>query len=106
VAPDLAFATAVFPFSIRVSRPLETETSHGSMAKLNGEGARSWWEGGLYKVAYRKNSADGAWKISRLEYEALSRADWRPGRSWAGPITAAPYAATYPQDPQGPDALV
>lgn len=106
VAEDLASATAVFPFSIGVSRLLVTETSHASMARLQGEGTETWWEGGMYKVTYRRDIAAGPWKISRLEYETLSRADWRSGRSWAGPIAPALFVATYPQDPQGPDSLV
>ena len=64
----------------------------------------TWWEGGAYKVTYRKDAA-GSWKISRLEYDTLSRADWRPGRSYAQPISVARLSTRFPADPQGPDDL-
>ena len=79
-------AKAVFPYSIQVGAPIETESSLASMARLHGEGVRTWWEGGLYDVSYVKDAADGRWRISRLEYRTLSRADYRPGRSHARPI--------------------
>jgi hypothetical protein len=106
VAADLLTAKSVFPYSIRVGKPLEASTSHASMARLQGEGVQTWWEGGIYNVAWRKDLGDGRWQISRLEYHALARADYRPGRSWAGPMTVAPLATRFPEDPQGPDALV
>jgi len=106
VSPDLLSAKAVFPYSIQVGMPIETESSLASMARLHGEGARMWWEGGEYRVHYRKDAADGDWKISRLEYDTLSRADYRPGRSYAGPIAVARFSTRFPEDPQGPDRLV
>jgi hypothetical protein len=105
VAADLKSATAVFPYSIQVGAPIETESSLAAMARLHGEGVRTWWEGGVYRVAYCKDAA-GSWRISRLEYDTLSRADWRSGRSYAQPIAASRFAARFPQDQQGPDALV
>jgi carotenoid cleavage dioxygenase len=88
VSPDRLSAKAVFPYSIQVGAPLETETSLASMARLHGEGVRTWWEGGVYDVSYVKDPADSRWRISRLEYRTLSRADYRPGRSYARPISA------------------
>ena len=85
VAPDRLSARAVFPFSIQVGKPIETETSLASMARLHGEGVRTWWEGGVYAVDYVKGT-DGRWKLSRLEYRTLSRADYRAGRSYAKPL--------------------
>jgi hypothetical protein len=76
------------------------------MARLHGEGVRTWWEGGVYRVSYRKDAADGPWKISRLEYDTLSRADYRTGRSYARPISVARFATCFPEDQQGPDDLV
>lgn len=105
VAADRSTARAAFPYSIQVGAPLESETSLAGMARLHGEGVRTWWEGGVYHLSYTKSAADGEWKIGRLEYETLSRADWRPGRSYAGPITAPRFSALYPEDPQGPDTL-
>jgi hypothetical protein len=106
VAPDLQSAQALFTYSIKVGMPFETDSSLASMARLQGEGVRTWWEGGLYRGTYRKEAADGNWKISRLEYDTLSRADWRSGRSYARPIAASCFSTRFPADQQGPDALV
>lgn len=105
VAPDRRSAQAVFPYSIQAGMPLETGNSLASMARLQGEGVHTWWEGGQYRIDYLRDAA-GSWKISRLEYHTLSRADYRPGRSYARPIAVAPLATRFPDDPQGPDRLV
>jgi hypothetical protein len=105
VSPDLQSAKAVFPYSIQVGMPFETETSLAAMARLHGEGVRTWWEGGVYRVNYRKDAA-GHWKISRLEYDTLSRADYRAGKSYAQPISVLRFATRFPADQQGPDDLV
>lgn len=105
VSLDLASAKAAFTYSIKVGMPFETESSLASMARLHGEGVRTWWEGGVYGIRYRKG-ADGRWQISRLEYNALSRADWRSGRSYALPIEASLFSARFPADQHGPDELV
>jgi len=105
VSADRMSAKAVFPYSIQVGIPLESDSSLVAMARLHGEGVRTWWEGGVYKVAYRKDVA-GNWKIGRLEYETLARADYRPGKRYAQPISVARMATRFPEDPQGPDALV
>ena len=86
VAPDRLNAKAVFPYSIRVGMPIETETSLASMARVHGEGVRSWWEGGLYEVSYTKDAPDGRWKIKSLAYRTLARADYRAGRTYARPL--------------------
>ena len=90
VAPDRLTATAVFPYSIQVGTPIESESSLASMARLHGEGVRTWWEGGAYHVTWRKDAPDGRWTISRLEYRTLARADYRPGRTYAAPLSVAP----------------
>jgi len=105
VSPDLRSAKAVFPYSIQVGMPFETETSLAAMARLHGEGVRTWWEGGVYRVHYRKDAA-GHWKITRLEYDTLSRADYRPGKSYAQPIAVSRLHTRFPADQQGPDGLV
>jgi len=87
VSADRLTATALFPFSIQVGAPIETDSSLASMARLHGEGVRTWWEGGEYDVSYVK-AADGSWKIGRLEYRTLSRANYRAGRSHATRIPA------------------
>jgi len=105
VTPDLQSAKAVFPYSIQVGMPFETETSLAAMARLHGEGVRTWWEGGVYRVDYRKDVA-GHWQIGRLEYATLSRADYRPGKSYAQPISVSRFATRFPEDQQGPDDLI
>lgn len=106
VSPDRLRATAEFPFSIQVGAPLDSGSSLVAMARLHGEGVQTWWEGGVYRINYRKDAADGRWQISRLEYHTLSRADWRPGRSYAQPIVVAHFSTCYPSDQRGPDELV
>jgi hypothetical protein len=105
VSAALHSAKAVFPYSIQVGVPFETETSLAAMARLHGEAVRTWWEGGVYRVDYKKDAA-GLWKIRRLEYDTLSRADYRPGKSYATPISVSRLATRFPADPLGPDELV
>jgi hypothetical protein len=106
VTPDLRSAAALFPYSIQVGMPIESETSLVDMARLQGEGVRIWWEGGVYLVTYRRPFVDAAWKISRLEYKTLARADYRAGRSYARPIAVPRISMRYPDDRHGPDALI
>ena len=75
------------------------------MARLHGEGIMKWWEGGIYEVSYLKDMKDGGWKIKRLEYRVLSKADYRPGKSCARPISVPLFSKVYPADPAGPDSL-
>lgn len=105
VAPDRLSATAVFPYSIQVGAPIESDSSLVSMARLHGEGARTWWEGGAYHVACHRDTTDDRWRIRRLEYRTLARADYRPGRSYAAPIAVSRLSACFPGDRLGPDAL-
>jgi hypothetical protein len=105
VATDRKSAQAVFPYSIQVGMPLESDSSLVAMARLHGEGVRTWWEGGVYKIAYQKDVA-GSWRIGRLEYDTLVRADYRPGKRYAQPISVPRMATRFPEDPHGPDALV
>ena len=106
VSFDCLAATAVFPYSIQVGAALDSEASLVAMARLHGEGVQTWWEGGVYRITYLKDAADSRWQISRLAYDTLSRADWRPGRSYAQPIAVARLSKRFPADQQGPDALV
>ena len=105
ISPDRLAATAIFPYSIQVGAPMDAESSLVAMARLHGEGIQTWWEGGVYRITYQKNAADGRWQISRLEYDTLSRADWRPGRSYAQPVAVARFSKRFPADQQGPDAV-
>lgn len=106
VSADRLSASAVFPYSIRMGAPVETVTSHADMARVHGDAVQAWWEGGVYHIAYRRDSVQSRWRIGRLEYETLSRADYRAGRTYALPITVPAIAKTYPEDGHGPDALV
>jgi hypothetical protein len=106
VSHDRLSATAVFPYSIQVGVPIESETSLVHMARLQGEGVQTWWEGGVYNLTYRKASVDDHWTISRLEYKTLASADYRPGRSYAKPIAVPRISKRYPEDRHGPDALI
>ena len=67
------------------------------MAKLCGHGGKV----GVYRIDYKKDAA-GLWKIRRLEYDTLSRADYRTGKSYALPISVTRLATRFPSDPQGP----
>jgi hypothetical protein len=104
VFPDRLSATAVFPYSLQVGAPLEDDSSLVSMARLHGEGVRTWWEGGVYEVAYLKR-ADGVWQIRRLEYRTLARADYRSGRTYAAPMSVSRFSTRFPRDPAGPDEI-
>jgi hypothetical protein len=103
VAPDRLSANAQFPYSIQVGSPIESQTSLAAMARLYGEGVQTWWEGGVYKIAYRKDIA-GQWKISKLEYNTLSRADYRVGRSYARAMSAEQVSTRVSTDEKGTDS--
>jgi len=106
ISVDRLTAEAVFPYSIQVGKPIETETSLASMAGLHGGAVQTWWEGGVYRVRYCKDAVDGRWKIGSLAYATLARADYRPGRTYATSIAVAPIDTRFPEDPLGPDALI
>jgi hypothetical protein len=106
LSADCLHAHARFPYSIQVGVPLDADSSLISMARLHGEGVRTWWEGGVYAVTYSRKTLNSSWRISRLEYRTLSRADYRPGRTHAAAIAVAAFSTLYPEDPHGPDALI
>jgi hypothetical protein len=106
VAPDRRTACASFPYSIQVGTPIISDSQLVRMARLHGEGIRKWWEAGSYEVSYVKGAGDNSWKIRRLEYRALSKADYRPGKSNAEPIYVPLFSKAYPEDPAGPDRLI
>lgn len=93
VAANRLSATAAFPYSIQVGMPVETPTSLAAMARLHGGGVQTWWEGGAYHARYARDTVDDRWMISRLEYRTLSRADYRPGRTWATAMPVSPIPA-------------
>lgn len=106
VSEDGITAKAQFKYSIQAGAPMVSDSSLVNMARLQGEGITKWWEGGTYEVSYIKDVKDLSWKIKKLEYNVLSRADYRPGKSFAKPIDIPSFSKTYPEDPAGPDRLV
>lgn len=106
VALDQSSAKARFTYSIQVGAPIKSDSQLVKMARLQGEGIMKWWEVGIYEVTYVKNIKDGNWKITRLEYRTLSKADYRPGRTYAKPISIPCFSKVYPEEPTGPDKLI
>ncbi|MBN1570178.1 MAG: nuclear transport factor 2 family protein [Acidobacteria bacterium] len=104
VAPDRKSAKAQFPYSMQVGTPLTGDLPLLEMARLQGQGIRQWWEGGIHEVSYVKEG--DAWKIKRLEYQVMSKADYKPGRSYAKPISVPQFSGIYPENPNGPDKLI
>jgi hypothetical protein len=106
VAADRKSAIARFSYSIQVGAPIISDSQLVKMARLQGQGIIKWWEGGVYEVSYVKDTKDSIWKIKRLEYRVQSKADFRPGKSYATPISVPPFPKVYPEDPAGPDKLI
>jgi hypothetical protein len=106
VAADRRSARARFSYSMQVGTPIISDSQLIKMARLHGEGIMKWWEGGIYEISYVKDVRYGDWKIQRLEHRVLSKADYRPGRSHARPISVPPFSKAYPEDPAGPDRLI
>ena len=104
IADDRKTATGRFPYSIQVGAPMTGDSSLVEMARLQGQGVVQWWEGGIQEASYVREG--GAWKIKRLEYRVMSKADYRPGRSNARPITVPQFSEAYPRNPNGPDRIV
>jgi hypothetical protein len=105
VAADRKSASARFSFSVQIGTPILSDSQLVKMARLQGEGIMKWWEGGKYEVSYVKGVSEGVWKIRRLQYRVLSKADYRPGKLRAKPISIPLFSKVYPEDPAGPDVL-
>ncbi len=106
ISPDGRTARARFTYSIQVGEPIDSDSVLVKMARLQGEGVRKWWEGGMYELSYVKDAGERTWKIKRLEYRTLARADYKPGRSYAKPISVNSFSKVYPHNPAGPDRLI
>jgi hypothetical protein len=104
VAADRRTAAGQFPYSMQVGEPMTANSSLVEMARLQGEGIAKWWEGGIYEASYVK--AGESWKIKRIEYRAASKADYRPGRTYAKPIDVPAFSSLFPKNPAGPDKLI
>ena len=104
VAPDRKSASARFPYSMQVGTPIISDSLLVQMARLQGQGILQWWEGGVYEASYVKEG-DG-WKINKLEFRVMSKANYTPGRAYATPIDVPAFSKTYPENPSGPDGLI
>ena len=104
VSADRLSASGQFPYSMQVGAPMTGDSSLVEMARLQGEGIVKWWEGGTCEVSYVK--VDNAWKIRRLEYRVTSKANYKPGRTYAKPIDVPAFSSVFPVNPTGPDRLV
>jgi hypothetical protein len=104
VAADRKTATGQFPYSMQVGEPMTGNSSLVEMARLQGEGIVKWWEGGIYEASYVK--VGESWKIKRLEYRAASKADYKPGQTYAKPIDVPAFSSVFPKNPTGPDILL
>ncbi len=104
VAPDRKSAKARFSYSMQVGAPIISDSPLVEMARLQGQGIIKWWEGGIHEVSYVKDG--DAWKIKRLEYRVMSKANYTPGRTYATPIDVPAFSKAYPENPAGPDKLI
>jgi hypothetical protein len=104
VAGDRKTAACHFPYSMQVGAPMTGDSTLVEMARLQGEGIVHWWESGIHAVSYVKK--DNTWKIQKLEYRVASKADYKPGRPYAKPISVPLFSKTYPENPTGPDKLI
>jgi len=96
-------AKARFHFSMQVGEPMTGNSSLVELARLQGGGIVKWWEGGICEASYVK--VGESWKIRRLEYRVIAKADYRPGQIYAKPIDVPAFSRTYPKNPAGPDKL-
>ena len=103
-APDRKTAKAKFRFSMQVGAPMTGDSSLVEMARLQGGGIVKWWEGGTCEASYIKTGE--SWKIKRIEYRAASKADYRPGQTFAKPIEVQAFSGVFPKNPTGPDKLI
>ena len=95
VAPDGQTAKGRF-------RCLMLAGTHESRPEVPGM-PRACWEAGIYEHTYEKEN--GVWKISIYDYSLLWQADYHKGWSVGGALLP-PLQKTYPEDPNGPDALL
>jgi hypothetical protein len=106
ISQDRGSAKARFPYSIQVGSPIISDSILVKMARLQGGGIMKWWEGGIYKASYVKDFKNGEWKIKSLEYQTISKADYKPGRLSVKPIDIPVFSKVYPKDQAGPDKLL
>lgn len=95
LSEDHLSAKASFPFSIQAGSPIIADSALVSMARLHGEGVHKWRENGMCALSLTRQSQEEAWRINRLEYRTESKS-----------VSVPAYAKVFPEDPEGPDALV
>jgi carotenoid cleavage dioxygenase len=99
IAPDRLSAAATFHCVVQAEAAVDGDSTLIEMMRQQGQDVARWWEGGVYENQYVKD-AGGVWRIKRLSYRTIWRSDHADG-SPARPPEAAPFAATYPDDPGG-----
>jgi hypothetical protein len=104
VAPDLKSAEARFHCFMLVGEKVISDSPLMEMARQQGQGILQWWEGGIYENSYVRDG--DVWKIRRLDYHAIWRADYALGWACAKPGYIRSFSKTYPEDPTGPDKLI
>ncbi|NLD36235.1 MAG: SnoaL-like domain-containing protein [Desulfatiglans sp.] len=106
VSGDRGSAKAQFSYSMQIGAPLASDSVLVSMARLQGGGVMRWWEGGTCHISCIKDALNGAWKIKRLEYQAVAKTDYRPGKTYSMPVSSVPFSKVYPGEPNGPDKIL
>lgn len=98
VAPDGLTAKGRFHALLFVS-------VHQSVQDQYPDWPAQFWEGGVHENEYRKEN--GVWKISVFNYRIAYQCDYATGWAYAPdePLMVKPYAASYPELPNGPDEL-
>jgi hypothetical protein len=104
IAADRNTAIARFHCLMQARAPVDPDSPHLDMARLQGQDIVQWWEGGIYENTYVKHGS--VWKIQRLEYRPVWQADYAQGRAYGRPGYIRPFARTWPEDPIGPDRLI
>lgn len=99
-------ARARFTYSMQLGTPIPFDSPLVKMANLQGEGIMKWWEVGTFEVGCEKDIKTDDWRIKKLEYNVLSRTDYRPGKTYASPVDIPLFSRIYPGEPAGPDKLV
>lgn len=95
ISVDYLSAQARFPYSMQAGSPMISDNVLVKMARLHGGGINKWCETGVCELSLTRKSKVDAWMIKRLEY-----------RTESGSATAPPFTKIFPDDPEGPDALV
>ena len=103
VADDRASAKARFRTLMQAGTHIDSEAPMAVRDRERDLHPRQWWEGGIYENHYvRENKV---WKIKLLNYNPLWHADFDKGWSYTKPEYIPAYSETWPDNPNGPDAL-